>query len=191
MPQIVPPKVCDASALESRHEHTIHEVLRVEWRVPRVLPPLVKDPPRGYWSPHGGDPMSRAGLVLGVLTALGASSACAVVTRDDFLANTARDMVDLCTASEDDPMYASAVAFCHGYLVGAWHFHEELAAGKRGQRIACPPDPPPSRSEAIAMFIDWVKVHPEYSGEPPVDAFFRFAAEKFPCPAPTKREGKQ
>ena len=123
-------------------------------------------------------------LLLGMLAALGTSRASALVTRDDFLVNTTQDLVTLCTASENDPMYMGAVGFCQGYLVGAWHFHEELAAGKKGKRIACPPDPPPSRTEAIDMFIEWAKAHPQYSGEAPVETFFRFAAERFPCSAP-------
>jgi hypothetical protein len=132
----------------------------------------------------GGHRTRCAALALSVLAALGARPASALVTRDNFLVNTAQDLVVLCTAGQDDPMYMGAIGFCQGYLVGAWHFHEELAKGKKGKRIACPPDPPPSRMEAIAMFIEWAKAHPQYSGEPPVDAFFRFAAEKFPCPAP-------
>jgi hypothetical protein len=40
------------------------------------------------------------------------------------------------------------------------------------------------------MFLDWLRAPPQYSGEPPVEAFFRFAAERFPCPAPKGGKGR-
>jgi hypothetical protein len=126
--------------------------------------------------------MSRLLLVGAMVALLGARSVSAGVTRDNFLDNTTQDLVTLCTVADDDPLRLAAIGFCHGYIVGVWHFHEQLARGKKHQRIACLPDPPPSRSEAIAMFVEWAKANPQYMGEPPVETLFRFAAAEFPCP---------
>jgi hypothetical protein len=41
------------------------------------------------------------------------------VSEKDFEAQTTENMVNLCTASPDDPLYHQAINFCHGYLVGA------------------------------------------------------------------------
>jgi hypothetical protein len=31
------------------------------------------------------------------------------------------------------------------------------------------------------MFVDWLKAHPEFMDEKPVEAEFRFLVEKWPC----------
>ena len=99
----------------------------------------------------------------------------------DFEAKTTQDIIDLCTASPDDPLYHQAINFCHGYLIGAYHYYEASKSGPAGLQLVCKPDPGPSRNESIAMFIDWAKAHPQYSGEPPVETEFRFLMDKWPC----------
>jgi len=111
-----------------------------------------------------------------------AGRASAVLTRDDFTVKTTSDLVDLCSAPESDPMYLAAIGFCHGYVVGAWHFHQALAAGPHEKPLACPPDPPPSRTEAIKLYVGWAQQHPEYANELPVETMFKFFIEKWPCP---------
>jgi hypothetical protein len=103
------------------------------------------------------------------------------VSEKKFEAKTTEDIIDLCTASPDDPLYHQAVNFCHGYLVGAFHYHEASSSGPAGIQLVCMPDPRPSRNAAIGMFIDWAKAHPQYLGEPPVESEFRFLMEKWPC----------
>lgn len=99
----------------------------------------------------------------------------------DFEVKTTQNIINLCTASPDDPLYTQAVNFCHGFLVGAYHYYAAQASGPEGLKMVCPPEPPPSRNEAIAMFIEWVKAHPEYGDEPPVETEFRFLIETWPC----------
>ena len=53
------------------------------------------------------------------------------VTEKDFEAETTQDIVNLCTASPDDPLYHQAVNFCHGYLVGAWDYYEAVSSGPK------------------------------------------------------------
>src|SRR5215813_1813198 len=103
------------------------------------------------------------------------------VTHDDFLVRTTQDLINLCAASESDPMYASAVAFCHGYLVGVYHDHQAENAGPKATPLFFPPNPPPKRVEAIKMFVEWAQANPQYQNDRPVDTIFRFLTTKWPC----------
>jgi Rap1a immunity proteins len=102
-------------------------------------------------------------------------------TREEFLVRTTQDYVRVCTTSPNDPLYAAAMGFCHGYAVGAYHYYLAQTAGPAGKPFVCPPEPTPSRTEILTMFIAWAQQHPEYMGERPVDSLFRFLAEKYPC----------
>jgi hypothetical protein len=101
--------------------------------------------------------------------------------RDEFLVRHTQDYVRICTTSENDPLYPAAMGFCHGYAVGAYHYYLAETAGPQGKAFICPPEPPPSRSEILTMFIAWAQQHPQYMGERPVDSLFRLLTEKWPC----------
>lgn len=101
--------------------------------------------------------------------------------QNDFEVKTTQDLIDLCTVTPDDPLFAEAVNFCHGFLVGAYQYYEASIAGPKGHPLVCIPDPKPTRSEAIGMFIQWAQNNPQYMGEPPVESEFRFLMEKWPC----------
>jgi hypothetical protein len=103
------------------------------------------------------------------------------VTEKDFKIQTTQELVNLCTASPDDPLYQQAVNFCYGYLLGAYHYYVAEVSGPKATRTICPPDPPPTRNEAVAMFIEWAKSHPQNMSELPVETEFRFLHEKWPC----------
>jgi Rap1a immunity proteins len=103
------------------------------------------------------------------------------VTRDEFLVRTTQDYVGLCSTSPNDPMYAAATGFCHGYGVGAYHYYQAATAGPEAKPFICAPEPTPPRAEIVQMFLAWAREHPEYMGERPVDSLFRFLGEKFPC----------
>ncbi len=103
------------------------------------------------------------------------------VTEEDFKAKTTQAIVNLCTASPDDPNYTAAVNFCQGYLLGAYHYYAAANAGDEGNRLVCFPNPGPTRNEAVKMFMDWTKLHPEYMNEFPVNTEFRFLVETWPC----------
>jgi hypothetical protein len=38
-----------------------------------------------------------------------------------------------------------------------------------------------TRNEAVALFVAWVKAHPQYLKDFPVETEFRFLTEKWPC----------
>lgn len=103
------------------------------------------------------------------------------VTEADFIAKRTQNLLNLCTASPQDPQYREAIHFCHGYLVGAYHFYSAEAADKPDMQFVCFPEPKPSRNEAIDLFISWAQKHPEYMNEMPVETEFRFLAETWPC----------
>ncbi len=103
------------------------------------------------------------------------------VTEEDFVAATTRNLVNLCTVSADDPLHREAIHFCQGYIIGAYDFHIAESAGPGGNRLVCMPDPPPSRNQAASMFVKWVRAHPQYMNESPVETEFRFLIAKWPC----------
>jgi len=125
--------------------------------------------------------MTPKSIVLSLMIIFLLPGFASAVTEKDFQAETTQNIVNLCTASPDDPLYHQAINFCHGYLVGAYHYHEASSAGPGGVKLVCMPDPQPSRNAAIEMFIEWAKAHPKHWGEPPVEAEFRFLMEKWPC----------
>jgi hypothetical protein len=103
------------------------------------------------------------------------------VTEADFEVKTTQNLLNLCTAPPNDPRYREAIHFCHGYLVGAYHYYLAVTGSDDSKRLVCLPTPPPSRNEAIRMFIAWAQAHPQYLNEPPVETEFRFMTETWPC----------
>ena len=103
------------------------------------------------------------------------------VSEKDFEVETTENLINLCTTPVDDPLHNHAINFCHGYLAGAYHYYEAISSGPKGIQLVCLSDPSPSRNDAIAMFIEWVKTHPQHLGDKPVETQFRFLMEKWPC----------
>jgi len=132
--------------------------------------------------------MKRNQLVISaalLAATIAAAAARAEMPTTPFMIRHAQDLVDLCTPGDPkDPLYDDAINFCHGFVSGAYQYSQAVANGPKGARLVCPPDPLPKRAEAIAMFVAWAKVHPEYMTEPAVEALFRFLTEKWPCAAP-------
>jgi len=120
-----------------------------------------------------------AGFLLAV--ACLAPGLAGAVSEEDFKAKNTRAVLNLCTASPDDPSYSSAIHFCHGYLVGAFQYHQAENAGPEGKHMVCFPNPAPTRDEAIRMFVTWAKAHPEHMNETAAETEFRFLMEKWPC----------
>ena len=116
-----------------------------------------------------------------VITLLKAGVAVAI-TAEDFQVKTTEDLLNLCKVSASEPQAQQAIHFCHGYLVGAFHFHLAESDGPdAAKRLVCIPTSGVTRNEAVAMFVEWVKAHPQYLKELPVETEFRFLTEKWPC----------
>jgi hypothetical protein len=116
-------------------------------------------------------------LTIGILLPGFASA----VSEKDFEVQNTENLLNLCTAAPDDPLYPQAINFCHGFLVGAFRYYQAAASGPAGLDLVCFSDPPPSRNDAFNMFIQWAKAHPEYLNEPAVETEFRFLMQKWPC----------
>lgn len=120
-------------------------------------------------------------LCLAVFLLAGFAAQSYAVMQDNFLARDTNDIIELCSVQADDPLYTAAVHFCHGYLVGAYQYQEALHSGPGRTPLVCPPDPKPSRNQAIAEFIAWAKSHPEYGRERAVNTMFKYLIERWPC----------
>ena len=103
------------------------------------------------------------------------------VDEADFKVSTTQNLINLCTATEDDPQHTEAIHFCHGYLIGAFHFYKAEHEGSDEIPLFCLPEPKPTRNESISMFVTWTQNHTEYMNELPVETEFRFLTETWPC----------
>ena len=121
-------------------------------------------------------------LVLLALMAWAAPALAGGVTPEDFKARTTQNLVNLCSASPDDPLYNQAANFCQGYLVGAFHYYHAISMGEKGEKLVCiPKNSGITRDKAVKMFVDWAQANPKYMQELPVEAEFRFLIETWPC----------
>jgi hypothetical protein len=102
-------------------------------------------------------------------------------THDSFLVRNALDIVSLCSVPKEDALYTAAANFCHGYVVGAYHYYRAMTSRPGQKPLFCLPNPQPSRNEAIRAFVAWAQVHPQYNSEPAVETLFKFAIETWPC----------
>lgn len=131
-------------------------------------------PASGTW------PAKAAALAIaGLAWAWAGPSAAA--TPDQFVARTTGDFVALCSADPATENYVAAIHFCHGFATGAYQYYLSLAGASEAHRFVCPPDPPPSRSEAIAGFVTWAGQNAQYMSAPPVESIFRYLAQHYPC----------
>lgn len=121
---------------------------------------------------------SVAGLIILLILVPGIAGA---LSEDDFEIDTTQNLLNLCTASPGDPLYYQAINFCHGFMVGAYHYHVAESNGPKGVKLVCLPDPPPSRTETVDMFVEWAKARPQYWKEEAVETEFRFLIEQWPC----------
>ena len=99
----------------------------------------------------------------------------------DFQLNTAADLLDICTVDSAHPDYSAAHSFCLGYLTGGQHYHRAVTRDPGLPPIACP-EQTVTREQAIDMYVVFMRAHPQYLQEPPMETVFRAAAAKWPCP---------
>lgn len=143
--------------------------------------------------------MSRHSILAAIgLSIVAGPLVAGAATEDDFYVRNTQDLVDLCTVKEGDPVAEEAVHFCHGFLSGAWQYHEAQANGPKGVRLVCPPNPPPTRDEVLEGFVVWAQApeRAQYLSEPAVETLFRYLIERSPCPraaapAAPMKEGKK
>jgi Rap1a immunity proteins len=135
-----------------------------------------KESKRGGWSP------STTLLWVFLAATVLMPALVGAVTETDFEAKTTQNLLNLCTVPPNDPYYREAINFCEGYLVGAYQYYVSEIGDDTREAFVCLPTPPPSRNEAVRMFIAWAQARPQYLHERPVETEFRFLTEQWPCP---------
>jgi hypothetical protein len=121
--------------------------------------------------------------VLVLYAAVTASPAQAAVTEDKFLVRNSADLADLCAAVQTDPLYTAAVNFCQAFVVGVFRVLQEQAAAGPTVGLFCPTNPMPTRTEAVANFVQWVRADPSRSTLSGTDGVAAFLAQRYPCPS--------
>ena len=101
----------------------------------------------------------------------------------NFQVRTTGDLVQLCEAAPSDPTGIAALHFCQGFAVGAYQYHQIVAAAEGKPQLVCAPNPAPTRNEAVAAFVAWAKQNPQQMNTPPVEGLFRFLSQRYPCRA--------
>ncbi|MFS2008689.1 Rap1a/Tai family immunity protein [Azospirillum sp. CT11-132] len=101
----------------------------------------------------------------------------------NFQVKSTGDLLKLCEAKPVDSTGIAALHFCQGFAVGAYQYHQIASAAEGKRPLFCPPNPPPSRNDAIAAFVTWGQQNPSALSLPPVEGLFRYLAQHFPCRA--------
>lgn len=131
--------------------------------------------------------LPRASLFCLMGGLLAPALASAALTEEDFFVKNTQDLVDLCSAPESDPLQDASEHFCHGFVSGAWQYHEYVNKGPEGRPLVCPVEPYPTRDQVVAGFVAWSGANPKYMAEPAVESVFRYAISKWPCPTAAKK----
>ncbi len=99
---------------------------------------------------------------------------------EDFSLLTAADLVDICTLEQSHPDHVAARAFCYGFFEGGIHYHDAISTSPPYQRISCSP-PETTRTQAVEVFVTYVRANPQYASKRPIDTIFRALVAKWPC----------
>jgi hypothetical protein len=101
-------------------------------------------------------------------------------TLEDFSLRTAGDLVDICTLEQSHPDHVPAKAFCYGFFEGGAHYDDAISTSPTYKKIFCDP-PGTTRTEAVEVFVTYVRANPEYASKAPIDTIFRALVAKWPC----------
>ncbi|HUC19420.1 MAG TPA: Rap1a/Tai family immunity protein [Acetobacteraceae bacterium] len=129
--------------------------------------------------------MKRSLFTVCVLAAMAlAPAAHSQPVEQTFTVPTTSAVAELCadTSSSNLLMTTAAQNFCHGYMLGTYEVLAQINAA-RGKPAFCIPKPAPTRNQAIAEFVSWVKENPSQGERPPTDGVYEFLTQRFPCPA--------
>jgi len=107
------------------------------------------------------------------------AGAAQAATLEQYSLASAAHLAQVCGPQSSQSEAATAAAFCHGVLAGAYGYFESTTPA--ADRFVCAPDPRPTRTQVANGFVAWMKSHPQFNKEPAIDTLFRYAAEAFPC----------
>jgi hypothetical protein len=103
------------------------------------------------------------------------------VIEENFRLDTTRDLVALCGVDAEDSNAVAAIHMCHGYVTGLVHFHIVMGRALEGRVYCMKDEARPTRDQAVAMFVEWSRAHPEYDSSEAVDGVLLWAADTYPC----------
>jgi hypothetical protein len=118
----------------------------------------------------------KAAVLTASLLLAGAAQAAAP---EHYALTSAAHLAQVCGPQSSQADAATAAAFCHGVLAGAYGYFD--ASTPAADRFICSPNPRPTRTQVAGSFVAWMKAHPQYDKDPAIDTLFRFAAEAYPC----------
>ena len=118
---------------------------------------------------------------LAALWSVTASTSVRAATTDNFMIRTTADLVALCEAQPGQDNYVAAIHFCEGFASGAYQYYLAVAQHSPTARYVGPPDPAPSRDQAIAGFLAWTHANASAMSEPAVESLFRYLGATYPC----------
>jgi hypothetical protein len=131
------------------------------------------------WAGIAGVAVLTAGwLVSGQLRAATVTSGG--YTLEDYTLQTAASLVNVCTLRQSHPDHVTARGFCYGFFEGATHYHDAISKSPTYHEIVCNP-PGTTRTDAVEVFVAYLKANPQYGSEAPIDAIFRALVAKWPC----------
>jgi hypothetical protein len=114
-----------------------------------------------------------------VAAGLALAASAQAAAPEHYRLQSAADLARICSTSSSESDQATALAFCHGVLAGAYGYF--LSSTPAADRFVCSPDPAPTRTKVADGFVAWLKARPQYNNDGPIDALFRYAAEAYPC----------
>jgi hypothetical protein len=120
-------------------------------------------------------------LLASALFLFGASLTARAATEDHFRVRTTADLVALCETSSGQENHVAAIHFCEGFAAGAYQYYLAIAQHSPSSRYVCPPDPPPTRDQAIAGFVSWARANPSAMNQPAVESLFQYLGATYPC----------
>jgi hypothetical protein len=110
-----------------------------------------------------------------------ASGGARAATEGEFNLASTGDLVDLCSAAPDNGIGSAALNFCEGYVQGAVTVEMLNLAASPGSKLFCLPNPPPSRSQAMAEFVAWARAEPGRLTQSATDGLFGYLRQRYPC----------
>lgn len=106
-------------------------------------------------------------------------------TPENFNVQSAADLVQICQTMPNDNVSSAASGFCQGYVVGVYRTLEEIQAARPRTRLFCMnlSQRLPSRTEAIAAYVNWMNTKPDEMSQSPMESIADYLAATYPCPS--------
>ena len=131
--------------------------------------------------------LPMAAFAVAMSTAPMASAQSSAITGETFTAGTTGALARLCGANTQEAVYAAAVHFCHGVMVGTGQTSDSMNKRQGTRPGFCLPTPSPTLDQAAASFVAWSAANPQFDGLRASDGLLRFAAAQYPCAARSTR----